>query len=533
MDGNYPATVHKLLTYWYPSPSLLESLQKAKTNMNTTTTDSQQASVSSSSSTQLELLQAVSQLHKHNHLPDNELRPVHQLDYATSGVLCIARTNPAAAAATVIFEERTATKTYTAIVEGHMPDISEQPSSSQHHHHRHCPWPILSPSHIEECLHTAEDQYRRTRGKSETKHQADTFAGFQPVHAVFGKWISMIQQQQLQINQSNPQGTTNQPQSQQNKSSKKRKQPSLLSEEDWIDVWTRVREVAPSKELFGQSWKQFCQQTPYWKTHFEQAATRHNDILRRKLVEQREKGDNTKVGMSLSQALPIVCRVVEDEGKPHDQGSTSATTASSTISTSLYIYAPLAQVSNEFGMKVPALVLKDLTSNPMDSNASSSSPSLLSSLLEGGADLDYKPSLTKCTILSRAYYHGRPVTKVQLYPKTGRRHQLRVHLALLGHPILGDATYAASSINRATTNVETTTTTTMNQSAEENSWTTTVVGSEESTLGSLPRRMCLHAQSLELPLESTVLKNEEPSPWKIIAPDPFLVSETGELSISY
>ncbi len=32
-------------------------------------------------------------------------------------------------------------------------------------------------------------------------------------------------------------------------------------------------------------------------------------------------------------------------------------------------------------------------------------------------------------------------TAVALFPKTGRTHQLRVHLAYLGHPILGDMTY--------------------------------------------------------------------------------------------
>jgi len=34
-----------------------------------------------------------------------------------------------------------------------------------------------------------------------------------------------------------------------------------------------------------------------------------------------------------------------------------------------------------------------------------------------------------------------PLTLVELEPKTGRTHQLRVHLASLGHPVLGDATY--------------------------------------------------------------------------------------------
>ncbi|MDH3264260.1 MAG: RluA family pseudouridine synthase [Paracoccaceae bacterium] len=33
-------------------------------------------------------------------------------------------------------------------------------------------------------------------------------------------------------------------------------------------------------------------------------------------------------------------------------------------------------------------------------------------------------------------------TRLRLYPHTGRSHQLRVHMATLGHPILGDALYA-------------------------------------------------------------------------------------------
>ena len=36
--------------------------------------------------------------------------------------------------------------------------------------------------------------------------------------------------------------------------------------------------------------------------------------------------------------------------------------------------------------------------------------------------------------------HGR--TRVRLYPKTGRSHQLRVHMLALGHPIMGDPFYA-------------------------------------------------------------------------------------------
>ena len=36
-------------------------------------------------------------------------------------------------------------------------------------------------------------------------------------------------------------------------------------------------------------------------------------------------------------------------------------------------------------------------------------------------------------------------TRVRLFPLTGRSHQLRVHMASLGHPILGDPLYAAGA----------------------------------------------------------------------------------------
>jgi tRNA pseudouridine32 synthase/23S rRNA pseudouridine746 synthase len=54
-----------------------------------------------------------------------------------------------------------------------------------------------------------------------------------------------------------------------------------------------------------------------------------------------------------------------------------------------------------------------------------------------------KPSLTRWRVLAREQdAQGRPQTRLELEPVTGRTHQLRVHLQSIGHAILGDTLYA-------------------------------------------------------------------------------------------
>ncbi len=50
-----------------------------------------------------------------------------------------------------------------------------------------------------------------------------------------------------------------------------------------------------------------------------------------------------------------------------------------------------------------------------------------------------KPSLTRYRLLQ--YDAATHTSRVELEPVTGRTHQLRVHLAAINHPILGDALY--------------------------------------------------------------------------------------------
>jgi tRNA pseudouridine32 synthase/23S rRNA pseudouridine746 synthase len=52
---------------------------------------------------------------------------------------------------------------------------------------------------------------------------------------------------------------------------------------------------------------------------------------------------------------------------------------------------------------------------------------------------------TLVVVLAHGRWHGRDATRVRFEPESGRRHQLRLHAALIGHPIVGDTTYAADT----------------------------------------------------------------------------------------
>ena len=55
-----------------------------------------------------------------------------------------------------------------------------------------------------------------------------------------------------------------------------------------------------------------------------------------------------------------------------------------------------------------------------------------------------RSSVTEYLVLRRGPAH----TLLEAYPKTGRRHQIRVHLYSIGHPIVGDRLYGDLAIQR-------------------------------------------------------------------------------------
>ncbi|MEK7168704.1 MAG: RluA family pseudouridine synthase [Patescibacteria group bacterium] len=61
---------------------------------------------------------------------------------------------------------------------------------------------------------------------------------------------------------------------------------------------------------------------------------------------------------------------------------------------------------------------------------------------------DGRLAITSYKVLSRYTIYDIPYTLLELAPKTGRTHQIRIHLKHIGHPIVGDEFYAGRKTAR-------------------------------------------------------------------------------------
>lgn len=66
------------------------------------------------------------------------------------------------------------------------------------------------------------------------------------------------------------------------------------------------------------------------------------------------------------------------------------------------------------------------------------------SIIEREVREDGQFAHTDVTVLQRFSFENKPMTHIRLKLHTGRTHQIRVHMAYLGHPLIGDELYGGS-----------------------------------------------------------------------------------------
>lgn len=102
-----------------------------------------------------------------------------------------------------------------------------------------------------------------------------------------------------------------------------------------------------------------------------------------------------------------------------------------------------------------------------------------------------KDSLTKYEVVAREEFEGEPVTRVSLTSVSGRTHQLNVHLAAFGHPIVGDTTYG---INGDAAPCGGLTSSEMDSMIPNSS---RAGEDSQKKISSAAKRVCIHAKSLK------------------------------------
>ena len=389
MDGPYRATLHKLLLYLYPPPSLLNKIEES--NDNNTTLQHKQ------------LLQAIAPLSTHADVKDDPFRMVHQLDYATSGVLLVGKTKKSTAIACKSFEQRKTNKQYVAVITHHPSSTSKLSSDIPLDSNFIDSLPILPTSSLDPWKDgSLEKKYRKKRKRD---MNGGAFNGFMPIHSVFDKWRSLLIREKKEA-EAAVEKTVNE--SEQKSNSKKKKKVNNLPPLPRPKVELSSQDIDELLSL-GDSWKTVKSQCSNnskkdWKDIIECLTKDYNEILaehyamkkKDDTVVQSAKGDEQDEGkVTVKQkSLPPLFRIESDD---KDE---------------FYICASIGECKDgRFQVVVDPTAVKS-------TDIAVSNPDPLPEL---------KPSLTKCKVLWRGHMNTNnqqiPVTKVLLKPWTGRRHQ--------------------------------------------------------------------------------------------------------------
>lgn len=335
---------------------------------------------------------------------------VHQLDYATSGVLCVALNRQAAAQATAAFERRQTQKVYLAVLEGHLnpydwplkefaPVPQPIPYSPKSSKKRKTMPNERSETWQDRALHQSLDLYYEALTK--LIQCPDTIVVSQPQEkdSVCEQLRAISKHSKLDFE----------------KNKKLRKQLRKLVSSCGIQIPSIVEEDVKASIVSNMASEE---------SHIEDGIMIEegdDDSL-----DWRKYGTIYREERSLDDANTdsfFDC-TLRDALQSHAEGSIITTDAK----------GKNVIVSNKERKAVDVLHV-DI---PI---ADGHADNFCMSLGKGSEALPGRSARTEITVLEHGHHQSSPVTKVLLRPISGRRHQLRLHSLATGHGILGDFTY--------------------------------------------------------------------------------------------
>jgi 23S rRNA-/tRNA-specific pseudouridylate synthase len=430
-------------------------------------------------------------------------RHVHQLDYATSGALLYATTSEAAAAAALLFQERRTRKEYLAVVHGHVTSVPVGRRGVR----------AVSLAELGGAGSSEGDLISRLKTKAATASVGAASAALaakvaatglvparQPQHYYGVLKASAASRGLLGSGASSGKGAAAAP------AAAAAAAPSAptsspappfftsvgqsLASANWGDLKYRARQ---QREAMGRTGVgEVDDRAAVWKaaatrllesgdpahpvllpdpaalvvsldlaalTEADWASTVFETCMAAAAADEarfrRDKSEGAPARKGRKRTLSAGEGEGEGEGEdgvgattiahPASSSSSSSTTAAAVEPVMFLVDLPIADMTadgSDFRMRIV---------EPDGDNGGAPAPPLTGAAAP-------RDATTVVRVLSLGTYKGAPVTKLLLTPITGRRHQLRLHTAAVGHPILGDATYAAPVVEalwgRAAADVE-------------------------------------------------------------------------------
>jgi 23S rRNA-/tRNA-specific pseudouridylate synthase len=332
---------------------------------------------------------------KDDNISLDSIKFVHQLDYATSGCLCIGKNKDAAAIASQSFENRVTEKEYLAILQGKL-----EPNN----------YPLLNKR-------PKEISYNKKPKNNDN----------------FNKWNEKNKRSKLNQNNNNNDNNNNNNNSNSNNNNNNNEVKSTLTwqdeamrnglKDDYFSLQDLIKKNINNKldeqliTMSTYSFEQLCLNSKLRKKL--RKILKSNGIINNKLNPTKDNFYDSNIHIS-----------TETETKYYSRDMTNGL-----ILPDDAIYRIIEDNVEKLIISMPVAVLPNGDFR-----------------MEPGHELNPgKICQTEVEVIEYLSYQDEIVTKVKFHPITGRRHQLRIHSVCLNHPIVGDTTYNSHPLTNITT----------------------------------------------------------------------------------